>query len=202
MKLLSKLFAAALVVLCLGCTCKEEKQNLDIAKDIPASQRDHIMEIAKKAEGGDGNAQAYLGVLYYTGTIGRNHAAAMDWFKKASENGSGEADYFLSEMYEEGIHVNQNADMAFRYLVSAANKSFTSARIKIAEKYAAGEKVDPITKEEIISWLDGYIKDGNEKAKAAKAKVEKFNPKAQKTEVKTEVKTDAGEVKETVAEKK
>ena len=186
MKLSYKLFTAVLVVLCLGCTCKEEKENLDIAKDIPVAQRDHIMEIAKKAEGGDGNAQAYLGVLYYTGTIGRNHTAAMNWFKKASENGSGEADFFLSEMYEEGVHVNQNADIAYKYLVSAANKSFTSARIKIAEKYANGEKVAPITKEEILSWLDVYIKDGNEKAKAAKEKVEKFDPKAKKTETKTE----------------
>ena len=197
MKLISKVFLAALVVLCLGCTCeKEEKDDLDIAKDIPASQEGHIREIAARAQQGDCNAQSYLGVLYYTGTIGRNHNAAMSWFKKASENGSGEADFFLAEMYREGIHVKENPEVAFKYLLSSANKGFAGARIMLAEMYAEGEKISPVSKEDLISWLDEYIKYGNEKAKAVKQRVEKFDPKAKKTEAKSDKEEPA--VKEVV----
>lgn len=195
MKIFYGLSVAVLTALCLGCTCKTEVSEKDLSKDVPVEERAKYQEVFDKAAQGDVNEQSYLGVLYYTGSIGRNYDAAMGWFKKASENGSGEADYYLSEMYEKGIHVDQDADTALKHLISAANKGFTMARIKLAEIYAEGEKESPFTKEEMTAWLNQYVKEGNERAKAALAKLAKANIK-----VKADVAAEAQEAASQPAE--
>ncbi|MGN0022467.1 MAG: tetratricopeptide repeat protein [Elusimicrobiaceae bacterium] len=169
MRMFTKLFVVVLALAAVGC-CKND--GADFAKDIPADERPAMQEIFDKASSGDTNAQAYLGVLFYTGTIGRNHNAAYTWFKKASDNGSGEADYFISEMYENGIHLNQNSEEAFKYLRSSAEKGFTSARFKLAEMFLNGEKTEVLNKEELLGWVKAYADQDNAKAKELLAKLD------------------------------
>ncbi len=169
MKVFFKFFAVFFVVIAAGC-CQSDG---DFLSGVDAEERPAIQEVFDKASSGDMNAQAYLGVLFYTGTVGRNNEAAFNWFKKASENGSGEADYFLYEMYDKGIHVAQNAETAYKYLRSSALKGFTSARIKLAELYLKGEKTGEMDKEEILEWLGTYTAQGNEKAKELLGKLQK-----------------------------
>lgn len=169
MRMFGKLFVMFLAVAAVGC-CKND--GADFAKDIPADERPAMQEIFDKASSGDTNAQAYLGVLFYTGTIGRNHNAAYTWFKRASDNGSGEADYFISEMYETGVHLNQNADEAFKYLRSSAEKGFTSARLRLAEMYLNGEKAEVLDKDQLVNWVKAYADQDNAKAKELLSKLD------------------------------
>lgn len=168
MRVFGKLFVMLLAFAAVGC-CKND--GADFAKDIPADERPAMQEIFDKASSGDTNAQAYLGVLFYTGTIGRNHNAAYTWFKRASDNGSGEADYFISEMYETGVHLNQNADEAFKYLRSSAEKGFTSARLRLAEMYLNGEKTEVLDKDQLVNWVKAYADQDNAKAKELLSKL-------------------------------
>lgn len=163
MKLFAKLFVLAFAVFALGCTCKDRE--IEFAKDLPEAERPAMQEILDKASAGDTQAQAYLGILFYTGTIGRDHASAYSWFKKASENGSGEADYFIYEMYDKGIYLEKDPEAAFKYLKWAASKKFTSARIKLAEMYLAGERRGDMDKKELLEWLGEYAAEGHERAK-------------------------------------
>lgn len=199
MKIFYSLFAAVLTAFCLGCSCKTEVSDKDLSKDVPVEERAKYQEVFDKAAQGDVNEQSYLGVLYYTGSIGRNYDAAMGWFKKASENGSGEADYYISEMYEKGIHVEQSADTALKHLISAANKGFTTARIRLAEIYSEGEKESPFTKEEMTAWLNQYVQEGNERAKAALAKLSKADIKV-KADVAAEAQEAAAEAAKAAAQ--
>lgn len=168
MRVFGKLFVMFLAFAAAGC-CKND--GADFAKDIPADERPAMQEIFDKASSGDTNAQAYLGVLFYTGTIGRNHNAAYTWFKRASDNGSGEADYFISEMYETGVHLTQNADEAFKYLRSSADKGFTSARLRLAEMYLNGEKTEVLDKDQLVNWVKAYADQENAKAKELLSKL-------------------------------
>lgn len=169
MRMFAKLFIMLLAFAAVGC-CKND--GADFAKDIPAGERPAMQEIFDKASSGDTNAQAYLGVLFYTGTIGRNHDAAYTWFKRASDNGSGEADYFISEMYETGVHLNQNSEEAFKYLRSSAEKGFTSARFKLAEMYLNGEKTEVLDKDQLVNWVKAYADQDNATAKELLGKLD------------------------------
>ena len=179
MKVFFKFFALFFAVLAAGCCCQDDGGNF--LEGVAVEERPAIKEVLDKASSGDTNAQTYLGVLFYTGTVGRNNGAAFTWFKKASENGSGEADYFLYEMYDKGIHVKQNAETAFKYLQSSASKGFTSARVKLAELYLNGERTEGLDKEELLEWLGTYTEQGNEKARDLLAKFQK-DPSADKSE--------------------
>ncbi len=180
MKVFLKFFAVFFAVLAAGCCCQDDGG--DVLSGVPAEERPAIQEALDKASSGDTNAQAYLGVLFYTGTIGRNNEAAFTWFKRASENGSGEADFFLYEMYDKGIHVAQNAETAYKYLRASALKGFTSARIKLAELYLNGEKTEDLDRKELLEWLGTYTAQGNEKAKELLGKFQKDASPAKKDE--------------------
>ncbi len=162
MKLFAKFFVFALAFVALGCNSKPN--GLDFAKEIAEEERPAMQEILDKATAGDSQAQSYLGILFYTGSIGRDHASAYAWFKKASENGSGEADYFIHEMYDKGIYLDKDSEAAFKYLQWSALKGFTSARLKLAEMYLAGERKEDLDRKEILEWLGEYAEERNERA--------------------------------------
>lgn len=171
MKLFVKFAAVFLTAAFAGCCGQGDEK--DFLKGLPVDERPAMQEVLDKASSGDMNAQAYLGVLFYTGTIGRDNGSAFSWFKKASENGSGEADFFLYEMYDKGIYVERNAETAFNYLRAASSKGFTSARLKLAELYLNGEKTAELDKEELLKWLGTYTSQGNKEAKELLSKFQK-----------------------------
>ena len=83
----------------------------------------------------------YLAVIL---ALGKNMQDADDdqafsWFKKASENDSGEAQYWLAQCYHDGIGTQQNEEFAFDSFKKAAEQGFADAYYWLALCYHEGK---------------------------------------------------------------
>jgi hypothetical protein len=73
------------------------------------------------AQGGDPDAQYYVGVLYEKGADGRpNHEQAAAWYRKAAERGVARASMNLGRLYEQGLGVMKDRDEAARWYAKAS----------------------------------------------------------------------------------
>ena len=61
---------------------------------------DSLSALKAKAEGGDAQAQADLGVMYANGRgVPKDYTEARKWYRKAADQGHAEAQYKLGLMY-------------------------------------------------------------------------------------------------------
>jgi hypothetical protein len=73
------------------------------------------------AQGGDPDAQYYVGVLYEKGAEGQpNFSQAASWYEKAAERGIGRAAINLGRLYEQGLGVEKNDDTARGWYAKAS----------------------------------------------------------------------------------
>jgi len=78
-----------------------------------------------------GNSQAmlYLGLLYEAGQgVTKNINKAIEYWKKASELGSGMASGILAEMYQKGNGAARNINEAFKWYKKAADMGNVQAK--------------------------------------------------------------------------
>ncbi len=99
---------------------------IEVEKAYPA--------LRKKAEDGDADAQYQVGLrLRYSASV-----EALEWFRKASDQGNSEAMLRMSVAYEQGIGVKQDAKEALRWLQKSADKENVHAIYGLAERYLQG----------------------------------------------------------------
>ncbi|MFK8014105.1 MAG: caspase family protein [Gammaproteobacteria bacterium] len=85
-----------------------------------------------QANGGDPEAQTYVGMLYERGIDGEpDYAEAASWYRKAAKKKHSEAQYNLGTLYERGLGVEQDLAEAFNWYrkaqgVSARNLVYQS----------------------------------------------------------------------------
>lgn len=73
------------------------------------------------AEGGDPDAQYYVGVLYEKGAEGQpNYLKAASWYRQAAERGVSRAAVNLGRLYEQGIGVEKSSREAERWFAKAS----------------------------------------------------------------------------------
>ena len=73
------------------------------------------------AQGGDPEAQYYVGVLYEKGAEGQpNFSQAASWYEKAAERGISRAAVNLGRLYEQGLGVEKNDDTARAWYAKAS----------------------------------------------------------------------------------
>lgn len=73
------------------------------------------------AEGGDPDAQYYVGVLYEKGAEGQpNYIKAASWYRQAAERGVSRAAVNLGRLYEQGIGVEKNGVEAGKWFAKAS----------------------------------------------------------------------------------
>ena len=73
------------------------------------------------AQGGDPDAQYYVGVLYEKGAEGQpNFSQAASWYEKAAERGISRAAVNLGRLYEQGLGVEKNDDTARAWYAKAS----------------------------------------------------------------------------------
>ena len=105
-------------------------------------------ELAAKAletEGGAQNGLAmYLaGYHHYAGKISeRDYSAAMEWFKKAAEQGNGEAMARIGALYMGGYGVEKNVDTAFEWYRKATENNGPTAWCLMGSAYENGRGVE------------------------------------------------------------
>jgi len=99
----------------------------------------------KAAELGNVDAQVEMGMLYDRGTD-RNASRAMEWFEKASNQGSGFAAKNWADMYQTGNDVRQDYGRAFELYARAVKLGYGFACTNIGSMYLNGwgVKRDPV----------------------------------------------------------
>lgn len=97
-----------------------------------AAPSDSVM--LKRANRGDAEAQRIMGKRLFFGLNGTpvKRKIAIQWFKKAAEQGDAQALCILGELYESGTNVKQDPERALDYYQQAAEAGSYKAKKKLA----------------------------------------------------------------------
>lgn len=122
---------------------------LGVEKDM-AQARYWVEESAKD---GYELAQMNVGYFYLWGTDGfeENPKVAVEWFKKAAEQGESEAQLRIAECYRDGIGVEQSHEEATIWFEKAAEAGNDESQVLLGNKYLKGLGVEQ-SKEKAIYW--------------------------------------------------
>jgi S1-C subfamily serine protease len=133
---------------------------------IPAglAQNPEVVELTRKAEQGDAEAQYNLAVIYDLGIgVTKSYAESGKWYLKAANQGLAEAQFQLGVRYFEfGKSARENFTTAFTWFFKAANQGVAEAQYNVGVMYQLGRGV-PQNKAEAYKWFNiagaqGYTK--------------------------------------------
>ncbi|RJT92754.1 sel1 repeat family protein [Arthrobacter frigidicola] len=106
-----------------------------------------VSDWEKKARAGDAMAQNLMGLAYKCGMgVKQNHAASIQWFRRAAEQGEADAQFNLGRlygsevdgMYKNGRAAPANDAEAFKWYRLAAEQGHTQAQVRLAQLFAKG----------------------------------------------------------------
>jgi TPR repeat protein len=109
---------------------------------IPSQQE--ISELKVKAESGDPKAQVKLGQFYEDGTgLPVNHAAAVNWYRRAAEQKDPAAENNLGIMYRLGQGVDKDLKESVQWFRKAARQGYPNGCFNLGTAYYNGDGVPP-----------------------------------------------------------
>lgn len=86
-------------------------------------------------DSGDLEAQNRLGICYYNGLgVPQNYTEAVQWFRKAAEEGLADAQYYLGKCYYDGQGVSQDYNEAIVWYRKAAENGNTDAQVSLEKE--------------------------------------------------------------------
>lgn len=99
----------------------------------------HFEQVRADAVKGDAKAQTALGNMYHDGFgVEKDIAKALEWYRKAVDQGYGEAQFRLGHEYSTGHGVTADQEMAVKLFKMAAAQGHGAAQFRLAECYLAG----------------------------------------------------------------
>lgn len=111
-------------------------------------------------------AQFFLGLIYHQGRgIPQNYQEALNWYRRAANNGFSHANYHLGQMYHNGDGVKQNYSEAARFYQIAADQGLSDAQNSLGDLYYNGENRKPRFIE-AMKWYRKAAEQGNILAQA------------------------------------
>lgn len=112
-----------------------------------------LTALTMMAEGGDTGSMVQLAKGYWFGTsIPLNVDKARDWFDRASERGSLDAQMFLGMAYFAGVKLPKDRNLAAKYLKLASNQGNAMALYYMGMMYLRGEGLEQ-SNEKAITYL-------------------------------------------------
>ena len=100
-----------------------------------------------RSELGDPSDYLKLAKLYENGTgVSQNDSGALEWYRKAAENGNAEAQIELGKRYFEGRGVSTNEDEAVKWYTKAAENGNTDAQLALGDRYFVEQKYSAAAK--------------------------------------------------------
>lgn len=99
-----------------------------------------MSEFQPLAEGGNPNAQYYMGFMNHHGYgVKRNEVEAAKWFLMAANQGEWQSQYYLGVLYEKGAGMQQDLATAHMWLSLAAVNPGTTFRDSLHTKEAVSK---------------------------------------------------------------
>jgi uncharacterized protein len=97
------------------------------------------------AEGGNGDAQTMLGIIYEEGQgVSQDHTAALTWYRRAADQGHPDAQFYLAYMHELGKGVPIDPAAAANWLSKAADQGHADAQFNLGAVYEDGIGVSQV----------------------------------------------------------
>jgi TPR repeat protein len=145
--------------------CGESTTSPPVAQETAKiSPEQELAALTKKAEAGDAEAQAKLGLMYATGKgVPKDVAKAVEWFQKAAALGNSDAQNNLGVSYANGYGVPKDAAKAVEWYQKAAAQGNPNAQAKLGSMYDTGEGV-PKDAAKAVEWFQKAAALGNSDA--------------------------------------
>jgi TPR repeat protein len=116
----------------------------------------------KAAQAGYAPSQVWLGDLL---DKAEEDVLAVEWYKKAADQGNAGGEYGLGQMYLKGEGIKQDLTQARQYIEKAATKNHVEAVKWMMSSYRQGSSGTPVDKAKADEWeaklmaiLPGYTK--------------------------------------------
>ncbi|KAF9900305.1 hypothetical protein EC991_007647 [Linnemannia zychae] len=100
-----------------------------------SSSSNDFSETMKMAKLGDMDTQYTLGVF-------QNHTAAMEWYRKAADQGSTDAQYNIGVMYHKGLGVSKDYSAAVEWYLKASDQGFMELYRKATDQGLSSAQFD------------------------------------------------------------
>ena len=111
------------------------------------------MIVEQTAQPDIAEAMAILGAMHSTGVgLEKDYIQAINWYRKAANQGNPSAQLIVGTRYALGIGVMQNYTEAFRWYCEAARQNHVKAQIALGIMYATGIGVEK-NKNHALVWL-------------------------------------------------
>ena len=156
-----------------------EKEQDELKKKIMPTLDDGLtpeqrfLNLRKKAEAGDAEAQNGLGSMYFSGEavshdahgnpLSKDPEAAAGWFYRAAEQGHADAQFNLGLLYFTGEGVPQDKAKAVELFTKSAEQGNIDAQNNLGVIYLLGEGVEQNT-DKAIEWFEKAAEQGNKEA--------------------------------------
>lgn len=117
--------------------------------------------VKDRASLGDATAQYQLAIAYRygLGALTRDNVEAVKWFEQAAELGHVEAQINMGLLYQEGVCVAQDLDMAVHWYSKASAQGSGLARIALGDVHRKNGDCSPIS-----HWFDIAVEQGERAA--------------------------------------
>lgn len=114
------------------------------------------------AEQGNDDAQLVYGITF---EMEKNYQNALVWFRKAGEQGNGEALYTIARFYAEGHGVTKDYGKAFEYYMKSAKQGYDLGMLWVGNFYLYGQpEVVDRNVYEAKKWYEKSAELGNTRA--------------------------------------
>src|SRR2546427_5969971 len=159
-KLIFTLMLAVLVGACGESTAPSSSKN-----EAASTTEQSFVESKKRADSGDADAQANLGLLYGKGEgVPQDFAQARQWYEKAATQGNAQAQVNLGLLYAKGEGVPQDYAQAPQWYEKAATQGNAQAQVNLGGTYAGGEGA-PQDSAKALEWVEMAAAPGDGTAK-------------------------------------
>jgi TPR repeat protein len=124
------------------------------------------LELLKKAERGNAEAQAKLGTMYdYGQGVSQDYNIAFKWYTKAANQGHARSQAELGGLYYNGQGVSQNYNKALEWITKAVKQGDAHAQYWMGIMYLQGLAVTQDFKK-AMEWYTKAANQGHNEAKA------------------------------------
>jgi TPR repeat protein len=122
---------------------------------IAGDYKKAIAEFQPLAEGGNANAQYYMGFIYHHGYgVKRNDPEAMKWFSMGAKQNEWQSQYYLGVLYDQGVGITKDLPAAHMWLSLAATNPGTTFRDSLHTKEALKKLEEKMSPEQIAKAKD------------------------------------------------
>jgi TPR repeat protein len=149
-----------MLVLCASVASARQKTVLQLVANVKRGDKPALQQLIMMGTAGNAEAQSSLGLLYEQGNgVPKDYVQAVNWYRKAADQGDPEGEFRLGGMYFEGHGVSKDAVEVVNWYRKAAEQGFSKAQFNLGVMYSNGDGV-PKDHVQAANWYNKAAERG------------------------------------------